>query len=272
MYGEEHYVISSVSDANKHLSSTGKMQVICDAGILLDVMQSADDESLHAFRSISESLFKPFDIDEFGTLAVGGTSTISQFPFSICKYEGEVAPNVASTDVNIKYLLSRVKSLADRIGGLEQSDEYQAVVKLLTQDHVTNLAGEMAMLELRSRCRESMTFEVLSTATTSNPIDLTCFIKNPNITQNLLDASGNPNNASVDGWTCVACADGHARTEATSGDTWLYCYSWSGKDFLRQLTLRRALVSLVEGRPQCSARRAGCGTAEAPSPPRPSSS
>lgn len=230
MFGDEHYLVSSAYDANKHLSATGNMQIICDPSIMLDVIQSVDDESLHAIRSIDESLFKPFDIDEFGSLSVGSTSPISHFPFSIRKYEGEVTTITASTDVNIKYLLGSVKSLADRIGGMEQLDEYQDVAGLLSQEHVTNLAGETAMLELRKRCREAMTLEVLSTASSTKPLDLTCFIKNPNITQHLLDASGNPNNASVDGWTCGACADGHERTQATSGDTWLYCYSWSGKE------------------------------------------
>lgn len=230
MYDDEHYLISPATDANKYLSASGKLQAIIDAGILVDVMQSAEDETAHALRSISESLFKPLNVDEFGNLSVESTSPINGFPFCIQKYEGDVNAPALTPEVNTKYLLESVKALADRIGGMEQLEEYQTVADLLEQDQYTMLEGEMAMLELRKACRESMTLDVLSTATTSKPLDLTCFIKNPNITQNLLDASGNPSNASVDGWACGACADGHERTEQKSGDTWLYCYSWSGKD------------------------------------------
>lgn len=230
MYADEHYLISPITDANRYLNASGKLQAIVDAGILMDVMQSAEDEMAHTLRSIDESLFKPLGVDEYSNLIVESTSRISSFPFCIQKYKGDITEPLLTPDVNTKYLLESVKALADRIGCLEQRNEYQTVANLLEQNQYTTLEGKMAMLKLRKVCRESMTLDVLNTATATMPIDLTCFIKNPNISQNLLDASGNPSNATVEGWNCDACADGHERTEQKSGNTWLYCYSWSGND------------------------------------------
>lgn len=229
VYDGEHYLISSSSDRNMYLNANGKLQSLFNTDILLDVMQECEGNGRNALRSTKSSLFRTLYIDEYGSLALSTDSVITQFPFCFQQYEGMVTDLFTNEDTNMRYMLQSVKILADKIGGLEGSVAYQQMDSLLTATVVPSVEAEIAMRQLRLLCREQMSYSILQTATATKPFDLTCFIKNPNITQNTLDASGQPNNALVDGWTCVACADGHARTEALSGDTWLYCYSWSGK-------------------------------------------
>ena len=59
---------------------------------------------------------------------------------------------------------------------------------------------------------------------------MTSFIVNPNIYQNAVDDNNTPINTVANGWECQTTADSQERTKATSGDTWLYCWSWSGKE------------------------------------------
>jgi hypothetical protein len=73
-------------------------------------------------------------------------------------------------------------------------------------------------------CREAMTVEFLAGASAESPIDLTSFIRNPNIYQTGLD-----NKTAPDGWVCDrGKADGVEVTGGT-GDTDLNCYSWTGQ-------------------------------------------
>lgn len=82
---------------------------------------------------------------------------------------------------------------------------------------------------LKMECVEAMTQDVKESAK-ENPLDMTSFIVNPNIYQNAVDDNNTPINTVANGWECQTTADSQERTKATSGDTWLYCWSWSGKE------------------------------------------
>ena len=114
---------------------------------------------------------------------------------------------------------------------MEQTGEYQEIVRLLGEDELFQLDVDMAVQGLQGVCLEAMTPDVLAKATVENPFNMTTFIVNPNIYQDAVDMDGNPIDTEINGWICETNADGAGRTGATSGDTWLWCYSWSSNDF-----------------------------------------
>ena len=140
----------------------------------------------------------------------------------------QTAINDLLASVAICYPLSKAKVLADQIGGLSEEDAYKTIVNLLKSDNIDQLDADMATLEMNALCVNAMTPEVLATATPEKPFDMTSFIVNPNIYQNSVTESGDPTNTVVNGWTCVSNADAYVCTSVVSGDTELFCYSWSG--------------------------------------------
>lgn len=126
------------------------------------------------------------------------------------------------------YPMGTAKILADQIGGLDNSDAYTEVVRLLASDVLDQLDVDLAVQALQAACVDAMTPEVLARATVEKPFNMTTFIVNPNIYQNVTDDNGNPVDNKTNGWICETHADGTGRVGANAGDTWLWCYSWSG--------------------------------------------
>ena len=126
------------------------------------------------------------------------------------------------------YQMGMAKVLADQIGGLSDEQAYQNVVALLGTDDFDALDADMASMELQGKCIEAMTPEVLARASAEEPFNMTTFIVNPNIYQDAVNLDGAPINTEINGWVCETNADATSRTGAVSGDTWLFCYSWSG--------------------------------------------
>ena len=141
------------------------------------------------------------------------------------------ATTVFMNSAAICYPMGTAKILADQIGGLDQTGEYQEIVRLLGEDELFQLDVDLAVQGLQGVCLEAMTPDVLAKATVENPFNMTTFIVNPNIYQDAVDVDGNPIDTEINGWICETNADGAGRTGATSGDTWLWCYSWSSNDF-----------------------------------------
>ena len=140
------------------------------------------------------------------------------------------ATTVFMNSAAICYPMGTAKILADQIGGLDQTGEYQEIMRLLGEDELFQLDVDMAVQGLQGVCLEAMTPDVLAKATVENPFNMTTFIVNPNIYQDAVDVDGNPIDTEINGWICETNADGAGRTGATSGDTWLWCYSWSSND------------------------------------------
>ena len=126
--------------------------------------------------------------------------------------------------VALALLLQKAKALADRIGGLAETEAYADVVTSL--DNAALGYDEMAtnVAALNTVIRDNMTAAFLGTATEENPIDMTSFIVNPYIYQKG-ERTANP-----DGWATTTKADKPERTGDAGCDTYLYCYSWSGND------------------------------------------
>ena len=100
---------------------------------------------------------------------------------------------------------------------------------LLKSDEIDQIDADEFTELLKMECVEAMTQDVKESAK-ENPLDMTSFIVNPNIYQNAVDDNNAPINTVANGWECQTTADSQERTKATSGDTWLYCWSWSGKE------------------------------------------
>lgn len=144
--------------------------------------------------------------------------------------EQEQAVNAGISNLNYAighdYSLLKVKELADRIGGLEETAEYQAVETAMNGGVETEEDFKAVVQGLNQKCLEKMTQEFLSGVTEENPLDLTSFIVNPNICQ------GENRAQMPDGWTVERLDgknwDGKDYTSAGDADTDLLCYSWSG--------------------------------------------
>lgn len=123
----------------------------------------------------------------------------------------------------LSFPLGKAKELADRIGGLDNTEAYAAVVTSLANADLNFDEMVLTVAELNAVIRENLTAAFLSTATDENPIDLTSFIVNPNIYQN------GPQTADPGGWICVRDSrDGNARTTSEYGESDLYTYHWTG--------------------------------------------
>ena len=139
------------------------------------------------------------------------------------------ATEALKASIALCFPLGKAKTLADQIGGLTESEAYKNVVALLKSDEIDQIDADEFTELLKMECVEAMTQDVKESAK-ENPLDMTSFIVNPNIYQNAVDDNNAPINTVANGWECQTTADSQERTKATSGDTWLYCWSWSGKE------------------------------------------
>lgn len=140
----------------------------------------------------------------------------------------KVATTTLMNSVALCYPMGTAKELADQIGGLADEQAYKDVVTYLGLDELDPIDVDLAVKALQEVCINAMTPEVLAKASAEAPLNMTTFVVNPNIYQDEVDDEGTPINTKVNGWICESSADSPSRTAATSGDTWLYCYSWSG--------------------------------------------
>ena len=127
------------------------------------------------------------------------------------------ATTVFMNSAAICYPMGTAKILADQIGGLDQTGEYQEIMRLLGEDNLIQLDVDLAVQGLQGVCLEAMTPDVLAKATVENPFNMTTFIVNPNIYQDAVDVDNNPIDTEINGWICETNADGAGRTGATSG-------------------------------------------------------
>lgn len=141
----------------------------------------------------------------------------------------DAAASKAEQWIGLAYPLTKAKALADAITGLDEEDAYKKVVADMDKAEITyeEVVADVAALNLA--CREAMTVEFLAQASAESPIDLTSFIRNPNIYQ-VGTIDDKDKRKELDGWTIAdwASADNHNSTLDVNGDTELYCYSWSG--------------------------------------------
>ena len=138
----------------------------------------------------------------------------------------DAAASKAEQWIGLAYPLTKAKALADAITGLDEEDAYKKVVADMDKAEITyeEVVADVAALNLA--CREAMTVEFLAQASAESPIDLTSFIRNPNIYQ-VGTIDDKDKRKELDGWTIAdwASADNHNSTLDVNGDTELYCYS-----------------------------------------------
>lgn len=134
----------------------------------------------------------------------------------------DAAASKAEQWIGLAYPLTKAKALADVITGLDEKDAYKKVVADMDKAEITyeEVAADVAALNLV--CREAMTVEFLTQASADSPIDLTSFIRNPNIYQ-----TGETKEA-PDGWVCDRGQADNENVTSSTGDTDLFCYSWTG--------------------------------------------
>lgn len=134
----------------------------------------------------------------------------------------DAAASKAEQWIGLAYPLTKAKALADAITGLDEKDAYKKVVADMDKAEITyeEVAADVAALNLV--CREAMTVEFLAQASAESPIDLTSFIRNPNIYQ-----TGETKEA-PDGWVCDRGQADNENVTSSTGDTDLFCYSWTG--------------------------------------------
>ena len=131
----------------------------------------------------------------------------------------------AQTWVALSFPLNEAKNLADRVGGLDGSAEYQKVVADLNAAELTYDDMALDVAALNAVVREAMTPEFLAAVNAENELDMTSFITNPNIYNNTGVTNqmpggwilGNKGGADNNNWCTVA-----------EGDGALNCYNWSG--------------------------------------------
>ena len=136
--------------------------------------------------------------------------------------------------VSLAFVLNKAKALADQIGGLNDEEAYKKVVADLDDADLTYDAMAADVAALNVVCRNAMTADFLSKASTDNPIDLTSFIENPNIYQaggdNIEpDRNGNDSPKRVDGWDIIQLSENNSPSVTSDlwGDSELYSGSWS---------------------------------------------
>ena len=148
----------------------------------------------------------------------------TQAPAYAGKINGQVRD--ARLWMGMIYPLEKAKELADAITGLTDSDAYRQVEKDLDNDTLTfeKVTTDVAALNLV--CRNAMTLEFLSKATWNAPIDMTCFIQNPNIYQ------VGENKEAPDGWVVAALGENNSPDVTTGGkgDAALWSSSWSSNE------------------------------------------
>ena len=136
--------------------------------------------------------------------------------------------------ISLVSVLNKAKALADQIGGLDDEEAYKKVVADLNDADLTYDAMAADVAALNVVCRNAMTADFLSKASTDNPIDLTSFIENPNVYQaggdNIEpDRNGNDSPKRVDGWDIIQLSENNSPSVTSDllGDSELYSGSWS---------------------------------------------
>ena len=114
---------------------------------------------------------------------------------------------------------------------------YKKVVADLDDADLTYDAMAADIAALNVVCRNAMTADFLSKASTENPIDLTSFIENPNVYQaggdNIEpDRNGNDSPKRVDGWDIIQLSEYNSPSVTSDllGDSELYSSSWSDNE------------------------------------------
>ena len=139
--------------------------------------------------------------------------------------------------ISLVFVLNKAKALADQIGGLNDEKAYKKVVADLDYADLTYDAMAADIAALNVVCRNAMTADFLSKASTENPIDLTSFIENPNVYQaggdNIEpDRNGNDSPKRVDGWDIIQLSEYNSPSVTSDllGDSELYSGSWSANE------------------------------------------
>ncbi len=142
--------------------------------------------------------------------------------------DGITAMNTATSNavayISLSYSLQKAKVLADRIGGLAETEAYKNVAGMLSSTVLSYDEVALAVQTLNAVCYASMTPDFLATASDDNPVELTSFIANPNVFQTVSETTP------PSGWDCYkGAADGkwYTSTEGT-GNSDLFCNSWTG--------------------------------------------
>lgn len=143
-------------------------------------------------------------------------------------HTGKLAAQVENAELwrGMIYPLDKARALADAITGLDGTDTYKQVVNDLDDAALTyeRVVADVAALNLA--CRDAMTVEFLAKASAESPIDLTSFIRNPNIYQTVEDMK------TLDGWVVAALGE-YTNPQVTTegkGDAALWSYSWSANE------------------------------------------
>ena len=240
--------LQKVYDENKEASGEGleAAQAAVSGAVSTAKAVQADVEALVASVNAAKSLYAKVE-DGTYVLCTAGKKALNQ---SITDAEKALAGtnmgNMAGTAstvsgnldaaaskagqwIGLAYPLTKAKALADAITGLGEEAAYKKVVADMDKAEITyeEVAADVAALNLV--CREAMTVDFLAKASAESPIDLTSFIRNPNIYQ-VGTIDDKDKRKELDGWTIAnwASADNHNSTLDVNGDTELYCYSWSG--------------------------------------------
>mgnify|MGYP002620561049 CR=1 FL=1 len=169
-------------------------------------------EELSELTGISKSALGSYEKEDYKEINHGNLITLADF-----------------YGVSVDYLLCRTENREQINTPLTELHLNDEMVALLKSDEIDQIDADEFTELLKMECVEAMTQDVKENAK-ENPLDMTSFIVNPNIYQNAVDDNNTPINTVANGWECQTTADSQERTKATSGDTWLYCWSWSGKE------------------------------------------
>lgn len=240
--------LQEVYDANKDASGEGleAAQATVSGAVSSAKAVQADVEALTAFINAAQSLYAKAE-DGTYMLCTAGKEALNQSiadaekalaetnmdnmseTASTVSVNLDAAASKAEQWIGLAYPLTKAKALADAITGLDEKDAYKKVVADMDKAEITyeEVVADVAALNLA--CREAMTIDFLASASVDSPIDLTSFIRNPNIYQ-VGTIDDKDKRKELDGWTIAdwASADNHNSTLDVNGDTELYCYSWSG--------------------------------------------
>lgn len=240
--------LQNVYDANKDASGDGleEAQAAVSEAVSSAKAVQADVETLTASINAAQSLYAKTEdgtymlctaekealnqsiADAEKALAETNMDNMSETASTVSG-NLDAAASKAGQWIGLAYPLTKAKALADAITGLDEEDAYKKVVADMDKAEITyeEVVADVAALNLV--CREAMTVEFLAGASAESPIDLTSFIRNPNIYQ-VGTIDDKDKRKELDGWTIAdwASTDNHNSTLDVNGDTELFCYSWSG--------------------------------------------
>lgn len=233
--------LQNVYDANKDASGDGleEAQAAVSEAVSSAKAVQADVETLTASINAAQSLYAKAEdgtymlctaekealnqsiADAEKALAETNMDNMSETASTVSG-NLDAAASKAGQWIGLAYPLTKAKALADAITGLDEEDAYKKVVADMDKAEITyeEVVADVAALNLV--CREAMTVEFLAGASAESPIDLTSFIRNPNIYQ-----TGETKEA-PDGWVCDRGQADNENVTSSTGDTDLFCYSWTG--------------------------------------------